>query len=88
MCSWYGPGFVGQKTASGEIFNRSQMTAAHMTLPFGTLVKVTVGSKSVVVRINDRGPSVAGRILDLSSAAADILGFRSKGVVPCILYPV
>jgi rare lipoprotein A len=73
--SWYGPGFHGRKTASGERFNTSEFTAAHKTLPFGTLLKVTnlENNLSVIVRINDRGPYVRGRIIDLSRAAKDQL---------------
>lgn len=72
IASWYGPGFNGRKTASGEIFNTSQMTAAHKTLPFGTSVRVTnlQNGRSVVVRINDRGPYHGSRVIDLSHAAA------------------
>lgn len=73
--SWYGPGFHGRKTASGERFNTSELTAAHKTLPFGTLLKVTnlENNLSVIVRINDRGPYIRGRIIDLSRAAKDQL---------------
>ncbi len=71
MASWYGPGFQGRKTANGERFNTYEMTAAHKTLPFNTLIKVTNldNGVSTVVRINDRGPYVGGRIIDLSNAA-------------------
>ena len=71
--SWYGPGFHGHRTASGERFNTYEMTAAHKTLPFNTMVKVTnlINGLSVVVRINDRGPFVNGRIIDLSHAAKE-----------------
>ncbi|MEP7146884.1 MAG: septal ring lytic transglycosylase RlpA family protein [bacterium] len=71
MASWYGPGFQGRKTANGERFNTYEMTAAHKTLPFNTLVRVTNlnNGVSTVVRINDRGPFVGGRIIDLSNAA-------------------
>lgn len=71
-----------QKTASGERFDKMAMTAAHKTLPFGTRVRVTnVGSgQSVVVRINDRGPFKAGRVVDLSYAAAGVIGMRDKGL--------
>lgn len=74
--SWYGPGFHGRRTASGEVFNTNSMTAAHKTLPFGTRVKVTsqATGRSVVVRINDRGPFVRGRVIDLSKASARVLG--------------
>lgn len=74
--SWYGPGFHGRKTASGETFNTNDMTAAHRTLPFGTKVKVMNKrtGKSVVVRINDRGPYAHGRVIDLSKASAQAIG--------------
>jgi rare lipoprotein A len=74
--SWYGPGFHGRKTANGERFNTYEMTAAHKTLPFGTLLKVTnLGNNlHTVVRINDRGPYIRGRIIDLSKAAKDAIG--------------
>ncbi len=76
VASWYGPGFQGRRTASGERFNTHAFTAAHKSLPFGTRLKVTnVGTgRSVVVRINDRGPFVRGRELDLSHAAARAIG--------------
>ena len=74
--SWYGPGFHGRKTASGERFNPHAMTAAHRTLPFGTKVRVVNErtGRSVVVRINDRGPYAHGRVIDLSRAAAQMIG--------------
>lgn len=74
--SWYGPGFHGRKTASGERFNQNALTAAHRTLPFGAKVKVTNvnNGKSVTVRINDRGPYHGGRIIDLSKAANQAIG--------------
>lgn len=80
--SWYGPGFHGQKTANGEIYNQNSFTAAHKSLKFGTLLKITnlKNNKSVVIRINDRGPYIHGRDLDLSKAAATELGFINKGV--------
>jgi len=80
--SWYGPGHDGLRTASGERFNMNALTAAHRTLPFGTIVQVTNldNERSVRVRINDRGPHVANRILDLSAAAARSLGITAKGV--------
>jgi rare lipoprotein A len=76
VASYYGPGFAGRPTASGERFNPSAMTAAHRTLRFGTRVKVTNSrnGRSVVVRINDRGPHVKGREIDLSSGAAKAIG--------------
>lgn len=80
--SWYGPGFHGQETASGESFNRHAMTAAHRTLPLGTKAKVTnlETGQEVHVTINDRGPYVPGRHLDLSQAAARKIGLTKKGV--------
>ena len=73
--SWYGPGFHGRKTASGERFNTNDMTAAHKTLPFGTVLKVTnlANDKYVIVTVNDRGPFIRGRIIDLSKAAKDAI---------------
>lgn len=80
--SWYGPGFHGRKTANGEIYDQMAFTAAHKSLKFGTLLKVTnpKNNKSVVVRINDRGPYIHGRQLDLSKAAALELGLMKRGV--------
>lgn len=81
MASWYGPGFHGKRTASGERFDQHAMTAAHRTLPFGTRVRVTHKGRSVVVRINDRGPFVHGRVIDLSKAAARKLGITGVAKV-------
>ncbi len=80
--SWYGKKFQGRPTASGEIYNMYALTAAHRTLPLGTYVRVTnlSNGKSVVVKINDRGPYVKGRIIDLSYAAAKKIGMVEKGV--------
>lgn len=81
--SWYGPGFHGRLTASGEVYNQWAMTAAHKTRPFGSVVTVTrtdTGA-SVQVRLTDRGPFIPGRIIDLSRAAADALGMITAGVV-------
>src|SRR5688572_1565473 len=74
--SWYGPGFHGKPTTSGEIYDQKGFTAAHRTFPLGTRVRVTnvANDKSVEVRINDRGPFVGDRIIDLSFAAATVLG--------------
>lgn len=85
--SWYGPGFYGRRTANGEVFTGNDMTAAHRSLPFGTRVRVTNqnSGRSVVVRINDRGPFVGGRSIDLSRAAAERLGVVSSGVAPVSL---
>lgn len=79
--SWYGPGFHGKKTASGAKFNENAMTAAHKSLPFGTVVKVTDQrtGKSIKVTITDRGPFHKGRIIDLSKAAAAKLGTKNTG---------
>ena len=76
--SWYGHPFQGQATASGEAFDMYRMTCAHRSLPLGALVRVTNlrNHKSVVVRVNDRGPMVASRVVDLSYAAARVIGFR------------
>ncbi len=79
--SWYGPKFAGRRTASGETFDPTELTAAHRTLPFGSLVRVTSNrtGKSVVVRINDRGPYHGNRVIDLSEAAAKEIGIKSRG---------
>jgi rare lipoprotein A len=84
VASWYGGEFQGRPTASGEVFETNDMTAAHRTLPFGTNVMVTNlrNDRSVVVRINDRGPFVRGRIIDLSYAAARVLGIVGAGTAP------
>lgn len=74
LASWYGPGFHGRRSASGERFNQYALTAAHRSLPFGTRVKVTHKGRSVIVRINDRGPFIRGRSLDLSKGAARRIG--------------
>ena len=79
MASFYG-NESGSKTASGQRFNQNALTAAHRTLPFGTKLRVTHGGRSVVVTINDRGPFVHGRVLDLSTAAAREVGITSAGV--------
>jgi len=83
MASYYADKFNGRKTANGETFDESKLTAAHKTLPFGTIVKVTnlTNNKSVIVRVNDRGPFVAGRIIDLSKAAAKKINLIEAGVV-------
>lgn len=82
--SWYGPECQGSRSASGEIFDQNELTAAHRSLPFGTQVRVTnmLTGRSVVVRINDRGPYIQGRIIDLSTAAARLLGLMEIGVAP------
>ena len=80
--SWYGGKWAGKLTASGEIYDVASLTAAHRTLPFGTLVRVTRqdADRDVVVRINNRGPFIKGRIIDLSEAAAERIGLRARGV--------
>ena len=82
--SWYGPGFYGRRTASGEVFGRDTLTAAHRTLPFGTRVRVTnlENGKTVVVRINDRGPFRRHRVIDLAHGAATVLQMKQAGEVP------
>lgn len=82
--SWYGPGFDGNASASGETFNQNAMTAAHRSLPFGTQVQVTNldNGRSVIVRINDRGPYSGDRVIDLSAGAARILGVIQSGIAP------
>jgi len=86
--SWYGPGFQGRKTANGERFNTHEMTAAHKTLPFNTLIKVTNlhNEATVVVRINDRGPFIRGRIIDLSKAAKEEIGMGGLAQVKLEVY--
>jgi rare lipoprotein A len=82
--SYYYGKWIGRKTANGEIYHRHDVTAAHKTLPFNTKVRVTNlrNGKSVVVRINNRGPYIKGRIIDLSLAAAQQIGMTKAGVVP------
>lgn len=81
IASWYGPGFHGKLTASGVVYNQHLMTAAHKTLPMGTVVKVTNLENGITVEvcINDRGPYSKGRIIDLSSKAASLLNMKHKG---------
>ncbi len=82
LASWYGPGFYGKRTASGEIYTGRELTAAHRSLPFGTKVRVTRlddTGRSVVVRINDRGPLREDRIIDLSERAAKEIGLKGEG---------
>ena len=84
LASFYGPGLHGNLTANGERFDQNAMTAAHPTLPLGTVVRVTnlQNGRTVKVRINDRGPYAHGRVIDLSKAAAAALGFKEQGVTP------
>jgi rare lipoprotein A len=81
LASWYGPGYHGKRTASGEVFEQNALTAAHFDWAFGTRVKVTLLStgRSCVVRINDRFPNHKGRIIDVSRAAAETLGLVGPG---------
>lgn len=81
IASWYGQAFHNLRTASGERFNMNELTAAHPTLPFGTQLKVRnpANGRAVVVRVNDRGPFIAGRSIDLSHAAASALGLIQRG---------
>jgi len=79
MASYYG-NESGSRTASGQRFNQNAMTAAHRSLPFGTKLRVTHGGRSVVVTVNDRGPFIRGRVLDLSTAAARAVGLTGAGV--------
>jgi len=83
QASWYGPGFHGRRTASGEIFNTNALTAAHRTLPFGTRVRVVneKTGRSVIVRINDRGPFTKGRVIDLARTAAREIGLAGTAIV-------
>ncbi|MGH8478530.1 MAG: septal ring lytic transglycosylase RlpA family protein [Gammaproteobacteria bacterium] len=83
VASWYGPGFHGKETANGEVYNQNEITAAHRSLPLGTRAQVTnlENGKSVEVRINDRGPYVGKRVIDLSRAAAGRLGMVDEGTV-------
>ena len=84
LAAYYSNRLDGRRTASGQVFDQSKLTAAHPTLPFGTMVKVTntKNGRSVVVRINDRGPTQAGRVIDVSHAAASKLGMLRAGLVP------
>ncbi len=90
QASWYGPGFHGKKTASGKIFDQGRLTAAHKTLPLGTKAKVTnlENGNSVEVEINDRGPYVGDRVIDLSRAAANALGFVESGLTLVRIEPL
>lgn len=87
IASWYGAEFAGRPTASGELFNPSGLTAAHPTLPFGTMLKITNkhNDKETTVRVNDRGPFVSARIIDVSRAAAEQLDMISTGTAPVIV---
>lgn len=82
IASWYGPNFHGKTTANGEIYNQNDLTAAHKTLPMPSIVRVTnlENGKSLIVRVNDRGPYAHSRIIDMSKKSAELLGFRKQGV--------
>lgn len=84
IASWYGPGFNGKKTASGETYDMFDLTAAHSSLPLDTVVKVTntKNKREVIVRINDRGPFIGERVIDLSFTAARELGMIGPGTAP------
>ena len=81
VASWYGPGFHGKRTANGERFDKNELTAAHRTLQMPSLVRVTnlENGRSLVVRVNDRGPFKRGRVIDVSERAASLLGFKGVG---------
>ena len=81
IISWYGPGFHNKTTANGEVFNKHELTAAHRTLQMPSLVRVTnlENGRSVIVRVNDRGPYKRGRVMDVSERAAELLGFKDRG---------
>ena len=87
IASYYGPGFHGRLTANGETFDMNAMTCAHLTLPFGTVLHVTNldNGMEIVVRVNDRGPYVGGRIIDLSQGAAEDLGMIESGTAEVML---
>ena len=90
LASWYGRDFHGRRTSSGEIYDMYQMTAAHRTLPLGTWVEVihVETGRSIQVRVNDRGPFIAGRVIDLSYGAARVLGMVGQGVAPVRVRPL
>ena len=90
LASWYGEELQGSATTSGEPFDMNALTAAHRRLPLGTRITVTnlTNHRSVVLRVNDRGPNVAGRLLDVSKAAAERLGFRGAGIAKVRVIPL
>jgi rare lipoprotein A len=87
VASWYGPDFHGSRTANGEIYNMHALTAAHPTLPMPSYVRVTnrLNQRSVIVRVNDRGPFRGGRVIDVSVKTAQLLGFHSSGLAPVLV---
>ncbi len=90
LASWYGRQFHGRRTASGERYDMNKLTAAHRSLPFNTKVRVTnlENGRSIIVRINDRGPSIRNRIIDVSRAAARRLDFEQQGIVRVRIEPI
>ena len=90
LASWYGEELQGSETTSGERFDMNGLTAAHRRLPLGTRIMVTNlrNDRSVVLRVNDRGPNVTGRLLDVSKAAAERLGFRGAGIAKVRVIPL
>ena len=90
VASWYGPDFYGNQTANQEHFDPSKLTAAHKTLPFGAYVRVKRidNGQSVIVRINDRGPFIRGRIIDLTETAAKEIDMLEIGITPVVLYVI
>ncbi len=82
VASWYGPGFHGKTTANGERYDQNALTAAHKTLPMPSIVRVTnlENGRSIIVRVNDRGPYAHGRIIDMSKRGAELLGFKNQGI--------
>jgi rare lipoprotein A len=88
--SWYGPDFNGKRTANGEVYDKERLTAAHRTLPFGTYLRVRSldNGSSVVVRVNDRGPFAKDRVIDLSEAAARVIGMIPTGTARVELTPI
>jgi rare lipoprotein A len=90
IASWYGSQHQGRRTAGGEVFRMDQLTAAHRTLPLGTHVRVTnlKNGRSVDVVINDRGPAIRSRLIDLSAGAATLLGMRTSGLARVAVVPI
>ena len=87
IASWYGPKFHGKPTANGEIYDQNKLTAAHPTLPMSSWIKVTnlTNNRSVLLRVNDRGPYVDGRIVDVSHRAAQVLDFKKRGLAKLLV---
>ena len=85
ITSWYGDKEQGRRTANGEVFDKNKNTAAHRELPFGTKLKLSYNGRTTVVRINDRGPWIAGRQLDVSESVARYLGFHEQGIAKLLV---